>query len=138
MSMNLSISKESYTLIEPNLHDGRLLGIAIPADRSVEVAVADVAGEGYTIVLEDVLAFHASDFWEGNIILDVTIMRGEEVRLSDLEPLGGQMHEKNLRETLGQIAAKSLFVVQLCPSYGCYFLAVAGGIAIRAKNEAGT
>lgn len=131
MEMPIRISPESYVLMEPDLHDGALLGIALPADGRVEIAVADASGKLFCISLTAVTIFHASDFWEGNIILDLTVMRGTQVGPNELTELRSRLRDEDIRRALESVARDSLFVVQLNTSYGCHFVAIAGEIHLQ-------
>lgn len=139
MEITLNCSEQSRKLLDPNLHDGRLLGIILPSPRDAELAVADATGKRYCIALDGVLRLHAGDFWEGNIILDVTVSRGERVLVDDLAPLAfaGQnqaQSEAYLKSVHNQVVRESLFVIQLNPSYGCYLTAVCKMIRIYPNN----
>ena len=135
MDVILSVSEESHTLLEPNLHDGNLLGLSVPSPQHAELAVADAKGKRYCIAMGGVLRLHAGDFWEGNIILDVTVSRGEQARVGDLSLLAfaGQNQAQSdayLKSVHDQVVRDSLFVLQLSPSYGCYLTVVSNTIRI--------
>lgn len=134
------ISDDSFTLFEPNLHDGKLLSIAAPIDKRVEIKVEDVLEKQYSIILDGVTRFCASDFREGNIILDVMIMRGRQVKQADLSQLlyAGQMGEEAkvyLEHLLEDIVHKSLLVLQINPSYGCLLIGIARNIDIMLYSQ---
>ncbi len=40
----MQIADKSHALLEPNLHDGRLVGIRLPADDRVELSVTQASG----------------------------------------------------------------------------------------------
>jgi hypothetical protein len=129
--IKIDISDNSHSILEPNLHDGRLLGIDLPSKSRADLTVAEVSGTRYHIVLDGVLAFHATDFREGNIILDVTVAHGENVQLADLASLGyadqnaPHRAEANLNRLHERVRRESLFVLELNPSYGCHLIGVA-------------
>ena len=142
MDLTLAVSEDSQTLLEPNLHDGRLLGIVLPSSGRAELTVATVAGKRYCIALDGVLRLHAGDFWEGNIIFDITVSRGEQVRLGDLTQLvfgetGEVQFDSYLKSIHDQVIRESLFVLQLSPSYGCCLTTVFKTIRIYSISAAG-
>lgn len=129
MDVIFAVSEESQALLEPNLHDGSLLGIMLPSPGCAKLMVADVTGKRYCIALDGVLRLHGGDFWEGNIIFDITVSRGEQVRPGDLTQLvfgetGEVQFDSYLKSIHDQVIRESLFVLQLSPSYGCYLTAV--------------
>jgi hypothetical protein len=127
----LQICETSKQLLEPRLHDGKLLAIS-SRDAVVELTVADVSHNRYRVVLDGVADFQANEFRQGNIILDVTISRGKDVGITDLADLlfrGMSLEEyEPLHE---RIVRESLYVVRLNPSYGCRLVAVAKHITIE-------
>jgi hypothetical protein len=86
-SLRLGISDESSTLLEPQLHDGRLLGINLPSAGCAELVVAEVNGRRHRILLDGLSQLHAANFREGNIILDVTVTPSDKLQIAELHPL---------------------------------------------------
>lgn len=77
----------------------------------------------------------------GNIILDITVSRGERVRLCDLAQLafgeeGEVQFDSYLKSIHDQVVRESLFVLQLSPSYGRYVTAVFKTIRIYCTGPA--
>lgn len=131
---DLKICDETDELVEPRLHDGHLLGIRIPEQGKIELDVSDRFGKQYRIELAGVVAFHASDFREGNIILNVIVLHGERVQMDDFELLEGWycfLNKDGYREKLyQQVIRESLYVVQLIPSYGCELIGIAKQVSV--------
>jgi len=131
----LNISEKTHALLEPNLHDGTLVSIGLPREGNAELIVAELSGQRYRIVLDGVSDLLATDFREGNIILDVTVNQGENVQMADVESLvdvglDGQRPEKYVRIIHERVLRESLYVLELNPSYGCYLIAVAKNVFI--------
>lgn len=131
----IAFKVDAGTLVEPNLHDGRLVGIAILADGVIELSVLDVGGKPYRIVLEEASQFNATQFRQGNIILDITIICANAVAVSDLECLAyedqdGRSRDTYLQSVHNRVVRESLYVFQLNPSYGCQLIGVAKGVSI--------
>jgi hypothetical protein len=143
LSMNaiaLNISKKTHALLEPNLHDGTLVSIGLPRKGNADLIVAELSGKRYRFVLDGVFHLLATDFREGNIILDVTVSQGENVQLGDLESLvhvgpDGQRPQKYVRAIYDRVLGESLYVLELIPSYGCYLIAVAKNISIFREDD---
>src|SRR5216684_3670526 len=117
----LSISKKTDALLEPNLHDGSLVSIGLLGEGNAELIVAELSGQRYRIVLDGVFDFLATNFRKGNIILDVTVIQGENVQMAHLESLvdvgpDGQRPEKYLRAIHERVLRESLYVLELNPS----------------------
>jgi hypothetical protein len=132
-NISLDISPESHALANPNLHDGLLLGI-LTSDKIVDLIVADIEKRKYQIKLHDIVILYATQFKEGNSILDVTIARGSEVRADDLSLLHSSDLAPNaqyMEKLLERIGKELLFVLQVSPSYGCELLAIAKNITMQ-------
>ena len=139
-AIELNISKKTHALLEPNLHDGTLVSIGLPRKGNAELIVAELSGKRYRIVLDGVFRLLATDFRQGNIILDVTVSQGENVQMGDLESLvdvgaDGQRPEKYVRAIHERVLGESLYVLELNPSYGCYLIAVAKSVSIFRDDD---
>lgn len=135
----LTISNESSTLLEPNLHDGRLLGIVLTSPGRVELTASDLNGKSYRISLSGVSQFRATDFRAGNIILDVTVAQGDDVQMAELQPLvqaneNTEQFATELKTIYDAVVRESLYVFELNPSYGCHLIAVAKGINVSSAT----
>ena len=139
LSMNavpLAISDSTRQLLQPRLHDGGLIGIDLPAEGVVRLLVDAIDGTKYRIVLANVLEFRADDFRKGNIILDITIVRGTDVQLKDLYSLAhpGQSEQHKdtyLKQLQQRVLQNSLCVFELNPSYGCHIVGLAETISVE-------
>jgi hypothetical protein len=134
----LNISDKSNTLLEPNLHDGRLLGINLLSKDCVELSVAEVGGKRYRIFLDGISQFHATDFREGNIISDVTVTPSSSVQISDLQLLGhigqnAQRLEEDLKKIHDKMLRESLLLFEINPSYGCQLIGVAKSLRLESN-----
>ena len=70
-------------------HDGFLDGVLIPAERSLHVYLRTASGKKTQVLLTGVVAVNLSGFREGNIILDVLVRQGSEIRAQDI----GSVHQ---------------------------------------------
>jgi hypothetical protein len=137
--VRLNIDK-SHSLGDPDLHDGTLVGIGLRSEARVEIVVADESKTRYLIILEGVVRINAMEFREVNSILDVTVIRGEDVRLADLVSLQyvgqtAQHAEEYLKWIHGKILQESLYVIEINPSYGCHLIGVAEDIHVEPIQE---
>jgi hypothetical protein len=134
------VISEYDTVIDPNPHDGLLVGLFFPGDNRVLVAIRDLHGTHHCIELTGVISFRAGDLWEGNIILDITVNSGDEVEsqfiacalgIEDNPAIkGNPNYEAYLLETMERFKKKELLLVQLNPSYGCEFTCVCSHISL--------
>jgi hypothetical protein len=121
--------------LEPNLHDGSLIGIRIPEGGTIELSVSDTLSNRYCITFEGVVEFFATDFRAGNIILDVSLFHGAEVGLGQLATLRDvdtdiARSAAEMQRILDKVHAESLWVVELTSSYGCQLIGVASRVAV--------
>jgi len=129
----LKIAEDSHALIEPNLHDGALVGISSDNER-IDLTVDDAEARRFHIILDGVVEFLATDFKQGNIILDVTIVQGGQTQANDLGTLNQSEYsqdEKYLQKLHRRVVDESLYVLQLNPSYGCQIISIARKVWIE-------
>jgi hypothetical protein len=134
-SLVLNVAADSHQLVHPNLHDGNLLAIST-IDGKIELALVDVESQRFYIRLDDVVEFLATDFKQGNIILDMTLVQGKDVQAVDLELLNSSEYsadQEYLQNLHQRVVDQSLYVLQLNPSYGCQLIAIAGGISMESQ-----
>ena len=70
-------------LSSPNLHDGHLTGVELIEDGILHVRMLDLAGKRFIMELSGLMRLLASEFREGNIVLDTRI---EHRILPDAKP----------------------------------------------------
>lgn len=138
-SIRPEIAERSFSLVEPNLHDGWLLGIKIRGEGLVQLSAKDASGMNYSIYLKGVSEFRADDFRAGNIILGVTIISTKAVTIDDLDQLAevgatSQQRADHLRKIHEKVHRESLVVFRLDPSYGCKLLSICKEIAIESPD----
>ncbi len=130
---NIVITPEG-TVMTPNLHDGLLVGLLFPGDRRVLLAIKNVLSTLHCIELTGVINFRANDVWEGNIILDMTVNSGDEVKSQEVAHAlgieGNPAYEAYLEKRMKQFRAKEILLVQLSSSYGCEFTCICSGIGM--------
>jgi hypothetical protein len=138
-SIKTEIDQRLFTLVEPNLHDGWLLGINIRGKDSIELSAKGYSGVSYSIYLKGVSHFRADDFRAGNIIFDVTIIPANAVRIDHLDQLaeGGatsQQTADHLRRIQEKVQRESLLVLLLSSSYGCQLLGICKEVAFASPD----
>lgn len=117
------------SIIEPRLHDGLLTRIELIGDDRAELAVTSEDGSRFELSLLGLVRLKATDFLQGNIILDAVLYRGNLSNPALLEAVLGMTQEeakstRTFHETLTDIRSGSLALLELQPSYGCYLLAL--------------
>lgn len=104
----------------PNLHDGFLDGVFLSEDKSAHLFVRTVAGERSTIVLKGIKAMNVTNFWAGNIILDVTVVHPERlsgVQIQNVYPYLSK-EDNQVAAQLSKAQQQGLFALEITPSYG--------------------
>jgi hypothetical protein len=118
----LSIASDG-TVIEPNFHDARVVGILCPSSQRALLLLKDTSSAVYCLDLKGVNRLRVDDFREGNIVLDLTIEGGHSVRPEDVAHVlgiqGNAVYDEYHSIIMQQIGQKELFLVRLNPSYGC-------------------
>jgi hypothetical protein len=125
-------------LMKPGFHDGWLTSIAVSEDKTAAIGLRKSSGERYLLHLFDVKLLLATEFKEGNIVLDMVFANGIEPRdMTAFRRLVGEPHPdvavsiRELREAaIAQklrdvVEGRSVFV-QIEASYGCDLACLCG------------
>src|SRR5258705_13794387 len=114
-------SQDSRLLMEPDLHDGKLTGILLNGERTVELYCADVMGKKYILRLERLIAFRADSFREGNIIFEVLVHSEDYPRELVKRAFGHDAAGDPpwLESRLQKLTTDRATLVELTSSYGC-------------------
>lgn len=111
--------------LQPDLHDGFLVSIALQGSDTAVVGCRTVTNQSVTLVLTGLERFRADNFLEGNIILEARVLTGDAIPMRLLarvmmEPDGAEsvarMHEKAKKEEWSLLEIES--------SYGCDVVAL--------------
>ena len=117
------------------LHDAAFNGVML-GDKSAQLNFVGANGAPYVVNLLGIRALQMDDFREGNIVLILEVISGEEppseIAWNRLYPPPHeaaaqqyhQQHESFLRTKRSEITEGSLTLVQLIPSLGADLLAV--------------
>jgi hypothetical protein len=120
--------REDGTLLEPALHDAKLLGILTFESKRALLISKVYTGEIKGLWLVDVERLNATNFYGGNIILDCTVESGPRADCNEAFKglgLAGDKGAETYLETLrGRIGRFELKIVTINPSYGCEFCAL--------------
>jgi len=124
----------SGVLRSPDLHDGLLSGIIVSKDKQVDLIVYDAGGKEYLISLRSVKRLRAKDFFEGNILFDITLFRLKSCPMDLLEELygidnksGDSTFIKKLKQTK---ELEGYHIIDVSPSYGCSLVALFSDLEI--------
>ena len=125
-------------LMNPGFHDGWLTSIAVSEDKTATIGLRRSSGERYRLHLLDVQNLLATEFKEGNIILDMVLASGMEPRdMAAFRKMAGEPHTSVARPFRERIEAvidlklrdvvegRSVFV-QIEASYGCDLACLCG------------
>ena len=115
------------TIKVPDLHDADLLGV-LNFDSKKTVLVTKLrSGEIRCLRLLEVEYLNASNFKEGNVILDGTVDSGPEAdceqAFKDLE-MADQIGSDFYLRTAERIGRRELQILTINPSYGCVLCAL--------------
>lgn len=115
------------------IHDGNLFGILMPDPRTLLIMIQTSERSNICLRFSDVERFRMDDFRQGNVILDITVWRGAEVRREDVAYAYGESSEGApfLEDAVRRISAEDKLVVQLNPSFGASAVCICGGVAVE-------
>lgn len=115
---------DTGSIVNPCLHDGFLTKIEILDDNEARLTVREETGGKFELILSGLVRLKASEFCEGNLILDVILHTGETcdaVLLGELyRVMSGQAFDSILRK----VRERELSILEIQPSYGCTLLAL--------------
>jgi hypothetical protein len=117
-----------------DFHDARLVSIELKGEGAVWLGVTDEGGQSWRIALENVDRLQATDFSEGNIILEVSNFRGVTPPLELLRRLFRVRQEADtpayLLNRIERIERAELTLFYIAPSYGCEFIALCESVSV--------
>jgi hypothetical protein len=115
---------DSGVLMQPDFHDGLLLGFNLRKNKTVELILADVQGNEFTITLTDVLKIKADEFRESNIVFDIGLFAIKECSTEILEKLYN-LETKSFVQKIKSIKENEHYqVIVITPSFGCSLIAL--------------
>lgn len=130
------------TLRSPDLHDGYVVGLELLDKGMLRVRLRDVRDQSFNMILTGLRRLKCSEFLEGNIIFDVTIvcgiqpdMRAIRSLMGELHPDVGSPHRENhalvLERCAREVAEGKTTIVTIEPSYGCHLIALCEAVQIE-------
>lgn len=135
----LVVISDCGTLVQPNVHDGYVRGIAISNKNEIVALLDSLEGPSYELIMHDIVAFKADDFREGNIILDITITTRRLISVAELSHLIDVDNYENRKNYIDSIIAKinegALYFIELNPSYGCFFSCLCKSYELKFRSE---
>lgn len=125
----------------PSFHDGYVTGLLFDKKR-VTLLLTRVSGEAAELTLQSVEVFHACDVRQGNIILDIEVIRNEKPAPHVMKRLFGPPHpsaeqrhhdayEKVVAAKSAAVEAGSAIVVLVTPSYGADIAAFCASATLK-------
>jgi hypothetical protein len=117
-------------VVNPNLHDGNLVGVVLLSESRLLILIRKLDGTVEGIILGGVEYLLVDRFNQGNIILDMTITTGSAARLEDISEFFSGV---DARQKFEEFNSRNLMLVQLNPSYGCYLSCICSSIELS-KN----
>jgi hypothetical protein len=128
-----------HTLIEPDLHDGRVVGVTVLDNKCITIELKEERGKRHTLELVGVAYLQIDDFLVENIIRDIYIVPPESVRIEDAcemfrIDLNNANSKRELDAKMSLIARSNLSMVIIAPSLGCITYALCKSVGIRAQE----
>jgi hypothetical protein len=115
-------------LMEPNLHDGLLLGIVLSEDRGdLTLICREVDGKEFRLVLPKLKRLRVDKFLEGNIIFGISVYEGERCspeRVNWLFDYNDEHSRQYLPRHLKDITDGGWTLLEISTSYGCELVAL--------------
>jgi hypothetical protein len=134
----------------PSFHDGWLTSISV-GEKTATLGLTRSCGSTFELTLDNVIALHAEDFRQGNIVFSVEVISGKEpdcYRLDGfLERLFGSPHpdappEYHARhaefrsDVLQRISRGGATLIVIGASYGCGLVAICHSIRLTQLHGA--
>jgi hypothetical protein len=106
----------------PSFHDGFLDGLWMAPEKKAHLFLRTASGERHTVILSGVEALVICNFKQGNIILDMVLVKSDEITTAHVQRLyefaTGDRAAPKLQSLLDSIRERGLIVVEINPSYG--------------------
>lgn len=130
-------TNQSGQIVRPSLHDGWVAGLVV-REGAAQVLLEDTEKRRYSLHLRQVERLLATDFREGNIILDVVVrpcQSDDGKLLARLHGLQSVDKEGNfLAALLERAVAEGALIVEINPSYGCSIVALCKQVEMTADD----
>jgi hypothetical protein len=121
-------------------HDGWFDGVVFPGDKTVRLLLRTVAKERFTVFLRGVEVFKMWNVREGNIILDLTILRTDQLttaHIASVYDLSKQGAAEQATKLLDSAQRADLKLFQMNSSYGAECLALCEIAELSEQNKGG-
>jgi hypothetical protein len=118
---------ENVVMIDlPNFHDGYFDGLWTSENKVVHLFLRTSNGERSTIVLSEVERLYTTNFTAGNIILDVVVVKSDDLTIAAIEQLYQlQPAQAELaQQLLSKAQRRGLLTLEINPSYGAECVAL--------------
>jgi hypothetical protein len=116
-------TKSSGTIYLSKFHDCGLSGVMLLPGGGCALYISGLDAKESIVTLTGVVCLRVDNFLEGNIILDVVVQSGPNVREADvlfaLSINEKSKHGDFVGVTMDRIRRNELYLVQVNPSYGC-------------------
>ena len=129
-ALTLTISEGQ--MVTPNVHDAKLLGITLLESNRVRASFELIDGNYISLLFSGVERLRMDDFRQGNIVLDVSVQRGQGVPADEVAYAYGIDQEPQktnfLEKMLAEVRSKNLISVTLNPSFGAAFTCLCSNV----------
>ncbi|HEY6418986.1 MAG TPA: hypothetical protein VIX59_08285 [Candidatus Binataceae bacterium] len=116
------------TLIDPEFHDGLLLGIVLSPDGGdLTLLCRRVDGRDFSLALPRLVRLRADNFLEGNIIFGISIYEGDSCPPEDVRwvwDYNDEHAQQYLPKHMKDITDERWTLLKVTTSYGCELVAL--------------
>ena len=114
-------------------HDGSVDGVLLDGTNAF-LFLSTWNKDRVVMELHDLRSLRMDDFRQGNILFDVRVREGNEITQDDSEHLFGFSDEAKAAKKLAEVHEEKLVVVEMNPSYGASFLAIAKSFKMMSRQ----
>ena len=119
------VLSEADEIVEPPLHDARLTGVSLLAEKEARLDIQLLDGSQAEFYLHEVIRLQVDGFCEGNVILDATLSSVGDDSMADLAiAFGAPMGSSSLLLEARRLRDLGAVVLRLNPSFGASLVCV--------------
>jgi hypothetical protein len=115
-------------------HDGSLDGVLLDGT-SAFLFLRTLSKDRFVVRLDGLLSLKMDDFRQGSSVFDVIARKGNEITHDDIEQLFGFVDVAKTAKKLAEAHEEQLVVVEVNPSYGASFLAIAKSFRTMSRKD---
>lgn len=117
----------------PQVHDAVIKGLFFTHGKDFALMLKPTQGEDFCLIFQHVERLRINDFRDGNIILSIEVLYGDDIDLTDVAYAYGVKSDENnfIVGVCARLKSEGFCVVKINPSYGCQLICVCKNIFLR-------